>query len=118
MPSPEATFRLGKKHREFDWNMQCPNHWGIVLFRAYTRGWRSTDIMIKSEEKLTKAQIREALLLFEKGYQVHLMNYRQMPRNRPLWRLVELGLAHFDFGPVGSCLKQQGFMPLWSDPIC
>lgn len=68
-------------------------------------------------EKLTKAQIREALLLFEKGYQVHFMSYRQMPRNRPLWRLVQLELAYFEFGPVGSWLKQQGFMPLWSDPV-
>lgn len=68
-------------------------------------------------QSLTSQQMREALLLFERGYLPHMMSYRSMPRNRPLWRLVQLGLAHFDFGPVGSWLKQQGFMPLWSDPI-
>lgn len=68
-------------------------------------------------ERLTKAQYREALDLFEHEYTRHFMSYRQMPRNRPLWYLVELGLAEFASGPRGSWLKSQGFMPLWSDPI-
>jgi len=67
---------------------------------------------------MTKAQRREALLLFEKGFIVQPLSFRGLPRNRPLGALVEMGLADFDRGPAGSCLKITGYMPLWSDPIC
>lgn len=41
-PSEDIAYRLGARHREYGWNMQCPDNWGLVLFRAYTRGWNST----------------------------------------------------------------------------
>ena len=67
---------------------------------------------------MTKAQKRELKLLHERGYTVHQMSWRGMPRNKALWNLVELGLADFGFGPINSYLQQQGFMPNWHDPIC
>ncbi len=67
---------------------------------------------------MTKAMKREALLIFERGYTMQPLSYRGLPRNRPLWKLVNMGLAEFDSGPRGSWLKSVGFMPLWSDPIC
>ena len=41
-PSEDTAFRLSARHRNFGWDMMCPNNWGLVLFRAYVRGWRST----------------------------------------------------------------------------
>lgn len=68
---------------------------------------------------LTAAQHRAAVLLFEKGYVIHNSSFHNQPQsNRPYWALVEMGLADFDFGPRNSWLKCQGFMPVWSDPIC
>lgn len=67
--------------------------------------------------KLTTAQRREAELLFGEGFVIAPRSYRGLPRNRSLWKLVELGLAEFDMGPSGSWLKTYGFSPIWSDPV-
>lgn len=67
--------------------------------------------------KLTPAQRREALLVFETGFTKRPLSYRGLPRNRALNRLEELGLVEFDFGPRNSWLRTYGFMPVWSDPV-
>lgn len=67
--------------------------------------------------RLTKPQRREAIDLFDRGWNPHRMSYRSMAKNRPNWKLVEMGLATFDQGPVGSWLKTTCFMPVWTDPV-
>lgn len=67
---------------------------------------------------MTKAQRRELALLHDNGFTIKPTSYRGLPRNRPLWTLVELGLADFGIGPAGSWLKTYGFWPTWSDPVC
>lgn len=67
--------------------------------------------------KLTKQQHNAAVCLFEKEYGPFLM-FPKCGMNRPYWRLVEMGLAEFDFGPRNSWLSTYCFMPLWTDPVC
>ena len=60
----------------------------------------------------------------EVAIEIHAEGYREFymfpyaGRNKPSWRLVELGLAEMDMGPRGSWLMTYCFMPVWSDPIC
>lgn len=56
--------------------------------------------------------------MFENGWVPYRVGPGRMQRNRPLWKLVEMGLGHMDFGPSGSWLKSYCFMPVWSDPVC
>ncbi len=69
-------------------------------------------------EKLTPAQRREALLLFERGFIIWPLSYRDLTRHKPLQVLVEIGLADIGNGPIGSWLKTMGYYSVWSDPIC
>lgn len=67
--------------------------------------------------KLTDAQYNAASIMFDGGsYNYYLFPFAG--RNKPAWRLVEMGIATFDFGPRGSWLQSYCFMPVWSDPIC
>ncbi len=68
--------------------------------------------------KLTPAQKREALKLFEVGFIEWPTSYRGLPRHKPLGHLVDLGLADIQLGPLGSWLKTYCYMPVWSDPVC
>lgn len=68
--------------------------------------------------KLTAKQREYAEYLFEHGFMIHNVGCGIMNRNRPLWALVELGLAEFRFGPSGSWLQTYGFNPIWTDPVC
>lgn len=67
---------------------------------------------------LTKTQRWNAELMLDNGWVPYRVGQGRMQRNRPLWKLVEMGLAHMDFGPSGSWLKSYCFMPVWSDPVC
>lgn len=78
----------------------------------------ATDNISIRRSGLTVAQNREAVLLFDRGFSLHHTSYRSMPRNRPLWKLVEMGLAEFGKCPRNSWLTTNGFLPIWSDPIC
>jgi len=69
------------------------------------------------QETLTPAQRRELLRMHEHGFTAKPTSYRGMPRNRPLWALVEMGLAEFGWGPRGSWLTTYGFSPTWTDPV-
>lgn len=67
---------------------------------------------------LTKAQMRELRLLHEQGFVIMPSRTpRGLTRYKPLWKLVELGLADFGTGPSGSWLQTYGFFPLWTDPV-
>ena len=67
--------------------------------------------------KLTKQQNDVAKACFEEEY----YPFRMFPRcgkNKPAWKLVEMGLFEFDFGPRGAWLQTYCFMPVWGDPVC
>lgn len=68
-------------------------------------------------DRLTARQRYYAEQIFEKEYSAYNL-FPWAARNRPKWKLVEMGLAEFDFGPRGSWLMTYCFMPVWSDPIC
>ena len=64
-----------------------------------------------NEKYLTPRQ-RELLGdLRRTGFIAHRSAFGRSQQNRPLWKLVELGLADFDWGPPGSFLQVQGFFP-------
>jgi len=60
--------------------------------------------------KLTKAQERWLREINREGF-VEMGGWGSGQKNRPLFALVDMGLAEFGFGPKGSFLKTQGFMP-------
>lgn len=62
-------------------------------------------------KKLTKAQQQALENLVNTGFTEHINRFSRSQANKPLWRLAELGLATFEFGPKGSFLMTQGFMP-------
>lgn len=67
---------------------------------------------------MTPSQRKWANEIFETGF-VEFGSWSHRPQsNRAMWTLVVLGIVEMDFGPRGSWLKTQGFMPLWSDPVC
>lgn len=49
--------------------------------------------------------------LRQRGFLEYRAGFGRSQRNRPLWKLVELGLAHFAWGPPGDWLQVQGFLP-------
>ena len=61
--------------------------------------------------KLTKAQKRELIGLVGTGFTEHRTAFGRSQSNGPLWSLCELGLAEFGWGPNGSFLTTQGFLP-------
>jgi len=61
--------------------------------------------------RLTAAQRRVLTEINESGFVFHRVGFGTSQSNRPAWRLVELGLAEFGFGPKDSFLRAQGFMP-------
>ncbi len=66
---------------------------------------------------LSPNQRKVAESLFHKGYYF----YRTFPyggKNKPAWKLCELGLAEWGIGPKGSFLQTYCFMPVWTDPVC
>jgi hypothetical protein len=62
--------------------------------------------------KLTKGEIAFLEELEREGFVMHRVTFGRSQRNRCGWSLVNKGLATFDFGPRGSFLKVQGFMPV------
>ena len=66
------------------------------------------------EPQLTKHQRQWAFILAHEGFVSHANGRSTMQRNKCLWKLVELGVATFGFGPNHGV---QGFMPVWSDPV-
>lgn len=60
--------------------------------------------------KLTKAQREVLSKLNADGFVEHVTDFSRSQANKPLWTLVKLGLADFDWGPKGSFLKTQGFV--------
>ena len=63
------------------------------------------------EKSLTPRQ-RELLHdLRQRGFLEYRAGFGRSQQNRPLWKLVELGLADFDWGPPGSFPQVQGFIP-------
>lgn len=60
--------------------------------------------------KLTKAQWAALARISASGFEEH-HRFGASISNKPLWRLVELEFADFGFGPPGSFLQTQGFMP-------
>jgi len=73
---------------------------------------------MSSGSRLTPSQRHNAELMFEQGWIPFRVGPGRMQRNIPMWTLVKLGLAEFDWGPRGSWLKTYSFLPVWSDPIC
>ena len=64
-----------------------------------------------NEKYLTPRQ-RELLGdLRRTGFIAHRSAFGRSQQNRPLWKLVELGLADFAWGPPGDWLQVQGFIP-------
>lgn len=66
---------------------------------------------------LSRKQRRALVKLHVNGF----VNYYIFPyggRNKPLWTLLDMGLAEFGFGPKDCWLQTQGFIPLWQDPVC
>lgn len=61
--------------------------------------------------RLTAAQQRELQNLVATGFTECKSSFGDSQSNRPLWTLVDLGFAEFDWGPNGSWLKTQGFSP-------
>lgn len=61
--------------------------------------------------KLTEAQKRTLAAINSTGFVEARAGFGTSQSNRPAWKLVELGLADFDWGPSGSFLKTQGFVP-------
>lgn len=64
---------------------------------------------------LTRRQSELLAQLHEAGFIPRRSGFGTSQQNRPLWALVEHGLARFGFGPEGSFLKVQGFMPVTPD---
>lgn len=71
-----------------------------------------------SPEKLTPAQRKEALILYEKGYIIWPLSYSGLTRHKPLGALERMGLTHVDWGPPGSWLTTYCYLAVWSDPVC
>lgn len=67
-------------------------------------------------QSLSGEQIEAALEIHETGYREFYM-FPYAGRNKPAWKLVDMGLAIMDFGPRNSFLMTYCFMPVWSDPI-
>ena len=64
------------------------------------------------DEKTLTIRQKELLRdLRRTGFIAHRSTFGRSQRNRPLWKLVELELAHFGWGPPGSWLQVQGFLP-------
>lgn len=68
---------------------------------------------------ITKAQRRELLLLWKRGYTIWPTGVWNIPRHKPLQALCDMGLASFNYGvPRDSWLTTIGYVPLWADPVC
>ena len=65
--------------------------------------------------QMTKRQKEALRKLKEDGFIECKTSFGNSQANRPLWKLVSLGLADFGFGPKGSFLKTQGFFPINHD---
>lgn len=61
---------------------------------------------------LTKRQRELYEQLQTDGFIPHRSGFGTSQQNRPLWHLVECGLAEFDWGPRDSALRVQGFLPV------
>jgi len=61
--------------------------------------------------QLTKRQSELAAELLQSGFIPHRTGFGTSQRNRPLWTLVDKGIADFAWGPTGSFLQVQGFVP-------
>ncbi len=59
-------------------------------------------------EKLTPAQEKWLMVLRHEGF-VAMGGWGNGQKNRPLFRLCELGFAEFGWGPKGDFLQCQGF---------
>jgi len=57
---------------------------------------------------MTRAQKKWLHKLQNDGF-VTMGGWGDGQKNRPLWALVEMGLAKFGWGPLDSCLRMQGF---------
>ena len=66
--------------------------------------------------ELTRAQKKWLKILRERGF-VETGGWGNGQRNRPLFALVDKGLAVFELGPKGSFLKVQGFAPVGDYPV-
>lgn len=78
---------------------------------------KRTTHSAKLSNKLTKQQYKAAIIMFDSGsFEFYMFPFSN--RNRPAWKLVEMGLAIHDFGPRGAWLITYCFMPIWSDPVC
>lgn len=66
---------------------------------------------------LSREQVKALKEMHEKGYRDFYM-FPYAGRNKPSWKLVELGMAEMDMGPRDSWLMTYCFMPLWTDPVC
>lgn len=64
-----------------------------------------------TEYKLTKAQARWLAELRGSGFVEH-GGWGCAQKNRPLNKLVSLGLAYTDYGPAGGFLKTYGYLPV------
>ena len=64
------------------------------------------------DEKYLTHRQRELLHdLRQRGFIEYRSAFGRSQRNGPLRKLVELGLADFDWGPPGEWLQVQGFIP-------
>ncbi|GGE36530.1 hypothetical protein GCM10007276_12530 [Agaricicola taiwanensis] len=70
-----------------------------------------TELTEGEKVKLTAAQKRYGERLVEHGFVEHQTGFGTSQSNRCGWALVNLGLAEFDWGPKGSFLQTQGFVP-------
>jgi len=66
--------------------------------------------------KLTRAQQKWLHKLRTHGF-VERGGWGRGQRNRPLFALVEKGLAVYGYGPEGSALKVEGFAPVGDHPV-
>lgn len=66
---------------------------------------------------MTRAQKKWLKILRETGF-VERGGWSRGQRNRPLRALVQMGLAVEDFGPKGSLLMVDGFMPVGDFALC
>lgn len=66
---------------------------------------------------LSRKQKEYLIKAHDNGFLFHKM-FPYSAMNRPVWKLVEMELLIFDWGPRGSWLKEQLFLPIWTDPVC
>ena len=67
---------------------------------------------MKTDAKLTKAQQRVYDEVYDVGFVEHKVGFGTSQSNRPAWKLVELKLVCFGWGPRGHMFQTQGFLPL------